>query len=60
MNAKPASVAEGSWSVWRQDDNGNRFEIARELTRKAAEATVMDFEERGHKQASWVEPTRRD
>ena len=25
------------WSVWRQDDNGNRFEVAVNLTRDQAE-----------------------
>ena len=60
MKGESTSGQEASWSVWRQDDNGNRFELAREITRKAAEAEVKEFEERGHKQAYWVEPTRRD
>jgi hypothetical protein len=37
------------WIVWRQDDNGNRFEVARHTSREAAE-----LEARGHKQAYWV------
>jgi hypothetical protein len=56
MKANPASGAEGLWSVWRQDDNGNRCEIDRGLPRKAAEKTVKKFEERGHKQTYWIEP----
>jgi hypothetical protein len=40
MKAESASAREASWSVWRQDDSGNRFEIARGLSRKAAEASV--------------------
>jgi hypothetical protein len=42
------------WSAWRQDDNGNRFELARHLTQNAAFALTADFEARGHKQTYWV------
>ncbi|PJN22646.1 hypothetical protein [Kitasatospora sp. CB02891] len=41
--------------VMRQDDNGNRFLLARGLTRPAAEALAAEFEARGHKQLYWVE-----
>lgn len=58
MNADPTSRAEDLWSVWRQDDNGNRFEIARGLSRKAAETAAKGFEESGHKQTYWIELTR--
>ena len=44
------------WRVLRQDDNGNRFEIAGGLPRRAAEQMLKDFEESGHKQVYWVEP----
>ena len=44
------------WSVWRQDDNGNRFEVAVNLTRDQAEQRVQKFESHGyeHKQTYWV------
>jgi len=42
--------------VMRQDDNGNRFLLARGLDRAAAEALAAEFEARGHKQLYWVEP----
>ncbi|MEU5383376.1 SPOR domain-containing protein [Kitasatospora cineracea] len=42
--------------VMRQDDNGNRFLLARGLDRAGAEALAAEFEARGHKQLYWVEP----
>ncbi|MFB7948290.1 hypothetical protein ACFC6L_25610 [Kitasatospora phosalacinea] len=42
--------------VMRQDDNGNRFLLARGLGRAEAEALAAEFEARGHKQLYWVEP----
>jgi hypothetical protein len=42
------------WTVWRQDDNGNQVEMARYGSRGAAEASVAEFESRGHKQIYWV------
>ena len=56
MKSESASAQEASWSVWRQDGNGHRFEIAGGLSRSAAEKAVMEFEERGHKQTYWIEP----
>ena len=58
MKGESASAREASWSVWRQDDSGNQFEIARGLSRSAAEKAVQEFEERGHKQTYWIEPAR--
>ncbi|MFD8594614.1 hypothetical protein ACFV1L_06405 [Kitasatospora sp. NPDC059646] len=46
--------------VMRQDDNGNRFPVARGLTRPAAEAMAAEFEARGHKQLYWIEPDDAD
>jgi hypothetical protein len=40
--------------VWRQDDNGNRFEVARLDSRAAADALAARMEARGHKQTYWV------
>jgi len=45
------------WTVWRQDDNGNRFEVARKDSRDAAERLAAELEARGHKQLYWVAGT---
>jgi len=42
------------WTVWRQDDNGNRFEVARKDSRAEAEALAAAMEVHGHKQTYWV------
>jgi hypothetical protein len=42
------------WVVWRQDDNGNRFEVARKDSRADAEELATAMEARGHKQLYWV------
>ena len=42
------------WIVWRQDDNGNRFEVARKESRADAEELAALMESRGHKQLYWV------
>jgi hypothetical protein len=44
------------WSVMRQDDNGNHFEVAHELIHKKAQEMVRQFEESGHKQFYWILP----
>jgi hypothetical protein len=44
----------GPWVVWRQDDNGNRFEVARRDSRAEADALAEMMELRGHKQTYWV------
>ncbi|WP_282202442.1 SPOR domain-containing protein [Kitasatospora fiedleri] len=46
----------GAHRVMRQDDNGNRFLLARGLDRVEAESLAAEFEARGHKQLYWVEP----
>lgn len=59
-----------TWVVWRQDDNGNRFEVRRfagypedaggpgedgpDTAREEAEALAAEMEARGHKQTYWV------
>ncbi len=48
------------WSVWRQDDNGNRFLVESGLSRDTARRTASEFERRGHKQTYWIEPSRTD
>ncbi len=42
------------WIVWRQDDNGNQFEVARKDSRAEAEELATAMETRGHKQTFWV------
>jgi hypothetical protein len=42
------------WVVWRQDDNGNRVEVARFDSRADAEALAAEFDARGHRQTYWV------
>ena len=44
-----------TWSVWRQDDHGNTFEVRRQLTQAEALRLVAEFEARGHKQSYWAE-----
>jgi len=45
------------WTVWRQDDNGNRFEVARKDSSAEAEELAAAMEARGHKQLYWVAKT---
>jgi hypothetical protein len=40
--------------VWRRDDHGRRFEVARHVTRQAAEGQAAILKARGHKQTHWV------
>jgi hypothetical protein len=44
-----------SWTVMRQDDNGNRYELARVTSRCEAESLMRRYEARDHKQIYWVE-----
>lgn len=48
----------GGWVVWRQDDNGNRYEVARTATRTEADRLAATMEARGHKQTYWVSAAR--
>ncbi|HEX4794539.1 MAG TPA: hypothetical protein VH370_12135 [Humisphaera sp.] len=50
------SKPDRTWSMYRQDDNGNRFLIQGGLMRAQAEAQVRQFEALGHKQTYWTEP----
>ncbi len=45
---------EKNWSVWRQDDNGNRFLVESGLTEANALKLARGFEALGHKQMFWV------
>lgn len=42
------------WIVWRQDDNGNQYEVSRHDTRAEAESVAATMDARGHKQIYWV------
>ncbi|TWE19295.1 hypothetical protein FB465_4411 [Kitasatospora atroaurantiaca] len=54
--AGPATVpGMETYRVMRQDDNGNRYLVAKGLSRQEAEALAAEFEARGHKQMYWVE-----
>lgn len=44
------------WLLWRQDDNGNRFEVSGGHTREGAERLAAEFEARVHKQMYWSAP----
>jgi hypothetical protein len=44
----------GGWSVWRQDDNGNQYEVSRHGTQEEAVSVATAMEARGHKQTYWV------
>lgn len=46
------------WTVWRQDDNGNRDVVETHTGRRKAERAVKRYEARGHKQLYWVEVAR--
>jgi hypothetical protein len=48
--------ASTEWIVWRQDDNGNRYEVARLASRDEADRLAAEYESRGHKQTYWVAP----
>jgi hypothetical protein len=43
------------WSVYRIDDNGNRFLVESNLSQEAAGRLVADMGARGHKQGYWME-----
>ncbi|HSU35414.1 MAG TPA: hypothetical protein VLJ88_07120 [Propionibacteriaceae bacterium] len=46
----------GTWIVWRQDDHGNRAEVARFSFQDEADELCKTMEARGHKQLYWVAP----
>ena len=54
----PGTDAATRFSVWRQDDHGNRFEVARGLSRAEAARELERLEAAGHKQTYWIEATR--
>lgn len=49
-----------NWTVYRQDDHGNQFVVATQLSRDDAEQLVANYEARGHKQHYWAEGVGRE
>jgi len=45
---------EKDWSVWRQDDNGNWFEMKTNLTEFEALDLVNEYADKHHKQTYWA------
>ncbi len=54
MDDARADGEAGVWVVWRQDDHGNQFEVARHADREAARQQAEALEARGHKLTYWV------
>jgi hypothetical protein len=54
-----AEDGETLWSVWRQDDTGHRFEVARGLSASDAARALARFEASEHKQMYWIAATGR-
>jgi hypothetical protein len=54
---KSSACVEGprNWVVAREDDHGNRYDVARFTSECEAAAAARTFEGRGHKQIYWVE-----
>jgi len=53
------SPTQESWSVFRQDDNGNRFVMTHACSEFDADCIVATHTARGHKQVYWSEPAKR-
>jgi hypothetical protein len=51
-----SSSQPATWTVYRQDDNGNRFVVQRRLSQEEALRLVAVLEARGHKQVYWADP----
>ena len=49
-----AELGYRAWAVWRQDDAGDRCEIARYGNARAAAAVVAAYEAQAHKERYWV------
>ena len=62
LMSEPDESADGTetWTVYRQDDHGNRFVVKSGLGQAQAEQLAREFESRGHKQMYLVERQRRE
>lgn len=57
MNAQSDPAQQKQWFVFRQDDNGNVFEVERGLSEEEARRLAAELESHGHKQLYWVTQT---
>ena len=55
FNRKWFAKEDKPWSVWRQDDNGNKFLVVEKLNEEDARKIASHFEAKGHTQHYWVE-----
>lgn len=55
--AEQVAEADALWSVWRQDDNGQEYEVCRSVSLETAQARVAELESHGHKQLFWIQKT---
>jgi hypothetical protein len=55
MRDDDSGESAAGWELWRQDDNGNRFLIARFASGEAARAEQRRFEALAHKQIYWIQ-----
>lgn len=53
-NASSDTDSSENWELWRQDDGGNKYLVARFGSEDAALAEMKMYEDRGHKQVYWV------
>lgn len=52
------AAADRTWSVMRQDDNGNVATVKAGLTREEAFRLAAEYESKGHKQTYWAQESR--
>lgn len=51
----PPSASQEFWTVYRLDDNGNRFVVETRLSHANALRIIAELESHGHKQTYWIE-----
>jgi hypothetical protein len=59
MGELPRPPTPETFTVHRQDDNGNRFVVQSGMTRAEAERLAAEMEARGHKQLYVISPDHR-
>ncbi len=55
MSENDNEKSPSSWSLYRIDDNGNKFLVKTFSDKSEAEGLLHDFESKGHKQTFWIE-----
>jgi hypothetical protein len=53
---QPEQPNPNTWTVWREDEYGNRFEVRRDLRFDQVSRLAAAYQARGHKQRYWPEP----